>query len=128
MGRTCRAFALVAVAALALPGESSAAVCRHKRRGTPVVKDACTGKFLPVTAADLGAGAAGGGGLALDAGGLSVAAGGITTDRLADGAVTPSKIGSVPAARVFNSAAQPVPGAAVVGVAVQHPHPWIEAR
>jgi hypothetical protein len=118
--RTAR-YGLVVVGLVCLTlRPSEAALCRHKKKGTLVVRPACTGKFVAAGAADLGIaappGAAPGGGLTSDAGGLATGDGGVGSTELADGAVTasklaaggvgPAQLGAVPAARVFHSAAQ----------------------
>jgi len=88
-----------------MAAQADAALCR-KKSGALVIKPACTGKLQLVTPGDLGAGAAAGGGLELGASGFAITAGGVTSELLADGAVTPAKLGAAPAARVFHSAAQ----------------------
>lgn len=120
--------ALGMVGALA-PAPAGAALCKHRKKGTLVVRTACSGKFDPATPADLGVSVVGpstGGGLTTAPDGLAIADGGVTTARLADGAVmtahlangavttvrladgavTAEKHGAVPAARVTNSVAQ----------------------
>jgi hypothetical protein len=93
----------VVAAALTWPNAAGAALCKDKKKGTLVVRPACTKRFVPASADDLGLGVVGGGGLTLGSAGLAIAAGGVTSDKLAARAVTPAMIGSVPAAVVTNT-------------------------
>ncbi len=101
----------LAVAMLAAPMAADAALCRNKKTGTLQVKPVCAKKLVPALATDLGVVDPDGG---LEAGnaGIGIADGGVTTDRLAPGAVTPEKVGVVPAARVSSSVPINIPGAA----------------
>ena len=103
-----RNVAMVVLAAVIVGGAGSAGavICKDKKKGTLAVRDACTKKQVAVDPATLAPGAASGGGLALGAGGFGIAPGGVGTSSLADGAVTPAKLGLVPAARVTNSTPQ----------------------
>ncbi|HEV7733082.1 MAG TPA: hypothetical protein VGR62_13010 [Candidatus Binatia bacterium] len=101
----------LAVAMLATPMAADAALCRNKKTGTLQVKPVCAKKNVPALSTDLGVVDPDGG---LEAGnaGIGIADGGVTTDRLAPGAVTPGKVGVVPAARVSSSVPINIPGAA----------------
>jgi hypothetical protein len=108
------------VAAVAWAGSADAALCRHKKTGALRIRPECKKRYIAVDVSELGIAAATGGGLALGTSGLALAPGGVTTDKLADGvctedkladaAVTPAKVGTRPAARVYNSANQSIPG------------------
>jgi hypothetical protein len=102
---------IVGVATLLAPMTADAALCRNRKSGAVAVKPVCAKKFVPATAADLGA-TDPDGGLSVGNAGIGIADGGVTTERLGPGAVTPDKVGVVPAARVTSSVPINIPGSA----------------
>lgn len=107
-----RTMAMVfGLAVVLAPMTADAALCKNRKSGAVAVKPVCAKKFVPAIAADLGV-TDPDGGLAVGNAGIGIADEGVTTERLAPSAVTPDKLGVVPAARVTSSVPINIPGAA----------------
>jgi hypothetical protein len=108
---------LLGLVTVLAPMTADAALCRNRKSGAVAVKPVCAKKFVPATAADLGA-TDPDGGLSVGNAGIGIADGGVTTERLAPGAVTPDKLGVVPAARVTSSVPINIPNGGGPGTAL----------